>query len=138
MSLQALKSSTIQGEEVTVSSRDLRYVDTLISPIRNIKGFQPKLGQGRAISLEQFAELYEADPLYHWVGFNSPLMYAAHRAAGAMTSLYRNLGTGCENLFKQIIMDEFVLTPESIRWVYVATSEEVQSFAGDKQPTIDF
>ena len=72
------------------------------------------------------------------VGFDSPLMYAAHRAAGSMTSLYRNLGTGCEHLFKQIIKDEFDLTDADIRWTYVATSEEVQAFAGDSQPTIDF
>jgi hypothetical protein len=33
--------------------------------------------------------MYGADPFCSWVGLDSPLMYAAHKAAGGMTSVYR-------------------------------------------------
>ncbi len=120
------------------NARDGAYVQYLLDPIRAIKNYQPKFGQREAVTLEDFAVLYGSDPLYHWVGFDSPLMYSAHRAAGAMTSLYRNLGTGCERLFKHILMDQFTLTAEEIKWSYVATSEEVGSFAGAEKAEIDF
>jgi hypothetical protein len=32
-------------------------------------------------------------------------MFAAHKAAGCMTSIYRQIGIGCERLFRQIIFD---------------------------------
>lgn len=120
------------------SGDDERYVDLLMGGIRQIRNFQPKLGTGQAVGREEFVELYMADPLYHWVGFDSPLMYAAHRTSGAMTSLYRNLGSGCEQLFKQLIRDQLGLSGDEIRWAYVATSEEVDSFAGRSEPAIDY
>jgi hypothetical protein len=40
--------------------------------------------------------MYGADPFYHWVGLDSQLMYAAHKVAGGMTSIYRHLGIGCQ------------------------------------------
>ncbi|MGH8894159.1 MAG: hypothetical protein ACRDWY_12790 [Actinomycetes bacterium] len=117
---------------------DKGYVDLLLSGIRRIKEFEPQLGKGRSVSLDEFSEIYGDDPLYHWVGFDSPMMYAAHRTAGAMTSMYRNLGSGCENLFKQVLRDQLGLTEDDIKWTYVATSEEVGSFAGQESPLIDY
>ncbi len=32
-------------------------------------------------------------------------MYAAHRAAGGMTSIYRQIGIGCERLFREVLVD---------------------------------
>jgi hypothetical protein len=71
------------------------------------KLYRPKLGDARSAgySLADFLELYGADPFYAWIGLDSDLMYAAHRAAGGMTSLYRQIDVGCENLFRQIIAD---------------------------------
>jgi len=31
--------------------------------------------------------MYRSDPFYNWVGLDNPLMYAAHKAAGGMTSI---------------------------------------------------
>jgi hypothetical protein len=41
---------------------------------------------------------------------------AAHKAAGGMTSIYRQLGTGCEQLFREVIRDAFGLTPQQVVW----------------------
>lgn len=40
------------------------------------------MGGSDEVNLERFTALYGADPLYHWVGLDSPLMFAAHNAAG--------------------------------------------------------
>jgi hypothetical protein len=76
------------------------------------------------VDLEGFQRLYGNDPLYHWIGFDSPLMYAAHKAAGGMTSLYRQLGVGCEILFRQILLDRLRLTPEQVAWQYEVIDDD--------------
>ncbi len=43
-------------------------------------------------------------------------MYAAHRAAGGMTSIYRQIGTGCERLFREIIQDRLNLSKDNATW----------------------
>jgi hypothetical protein len=116
--------------------RDALYIDQLLSGIRSIKNFKPQFGQGRAVSQDEFQVLYSADPLYRWIGFDSPLMYAAHRAGGAMTSLYRHLGAGCEHLFQAVLRDSLGLTPDQIKWQYVVSTEDVQTFAGTAEPTL--
>ncbi len=45
-------------------------------------------------------------------------MYAAHKAAGGITSVYRQIGTGCEELFRQILKDQFVLDNSQVSWSY--------------------
>jgi hypothetical protein len=45
-------------------------------------------------------------------------MYAAHKAAGGMTSIYRQLGIGCERLLRQIIQDQLTLTDAQVAWSY--------------------
>jgi hypothetical protein len=122
---------------VSKKQYDTVYMDLLLNPIRAIKDYVPKLGQNAGVSLNEFTTLYGSDPLYHWVGFDNPLMYAAHKASGAMTSLYRNLGTGCEHLFKQVLMDQLGLSEEDIKWSYVTTNKEVESFEGSVLPVFD-
>lgn len=70
------------------------------------------------VDLDAFTSMYGSDPLYHWVGFDSPLMFAAHKAAGGMTSVYRQLGIGCERMFRQILRDGFGLDAEQVQWAY--------------------
>jgi hypothetical protein len=108
---------------------DEEYINVLITKIMEIRDYKPKFGTGGGVNLTEFQTLYGADPLYHWIGFDSDLMYAAHRASGAMTSLYRNLGTGCEHLFKSLIKDGLGLSNANIKWEYVATSEQVENLA---------
>jgi hypothetical protein len=82
--------------------------------------YKPKFGKGRkeGFSLEQFTALYSADPFYHWFGVDSPLMYAAHKAAGGMTSIYRQIGIGSQWVFYQMLQDHFELSREQAIWSY--------------------
>lgn len=102
--------------------RDEKYLSLLISRISVCLAYKPKFGQGHAVSLTEFKTLYGSDSFYAWFGLDDPLLYAAHKAAGGITSLYRQIGTGCEQLFRQIIRDQFELTDEQARWSYTVTS----------------
>jgi hypothetical protein len=115
---------------------DERYMELLLSPVRECAKYRPAFGKGKAkkkargddedeseeseegVTVEQFRDLYGADLLYHWVGLDSDLMYAAHKAAGGMTSIYRQLGIGCERLLRGIVMDNLGLTEEQVKWSY--------------------
>ena len=74
------------------------------------------------MSLEQFQRLYESDQFYSWFGLSSPLMYAAHKAAGGMTSVYRQIGIGCQWVFVEILKDFLRLDEESAKWSYTVRS----------------
>ena len=62
--------------------------------------------------------MYGEDPFYSWIGLDSPLMYAAHKAAGSMTSIYRQLGIGGERVFNKILQNTLGLTAEQAAWTY--------------------
>jgi hypothetical protein len=106
----------------TDDSRDQRYLKLVVDRIEVCKSYRPQFGQGKSVSRSEFKSLYGADPFYTWFGLNTPLLYAAHKAAGGITSLYRQIGTGCEQLFRQIICDRFQLTPAQATWSYVVES----------------
>ena len=79
----------------------------------------PKMGHGgEGYNLQQFQSLYRNDPFYTWFGLDNPLMYRAHKAAGGMTSVYRQLGIGCERLFRRILQDSLGLSPSDTQWSY--------------------
>jgi hypothetical protein len=101
-------------------STEQRYLNLLLDPLDACANYKPKFGTDEAggISLEQFKLMYGQDPFYHWLGLDSELMYAAHKAAGGMTSIYRQLGAGCDHLFRAIIQDAFLLTDEEVAWSY--------------------
>ena len=85
-----------------------KYIELFLAPIRKCKEYKPKFGESQnadGVSLEGFLELYGNDSFYSWIGLDSGLMYAAHKAAGGMTSIYRQIGIGCEHLFREIIVD---------------------------------
>ncbi len=86
-----------------------------------MRSYKPRFGRGSAsggLTLEQFQNLYEGDAFYNWFGLNNPLLYAAHKAAGGMTSVYRQIGIGCEKLFRRIIKDSLGLSEEDVTWSY--------------------
>lgn len=97
---------------------DPPYVETLMTPLRECARYLPKMGGSDEIDLDGFTAAYGADPLYHWMGLDSPMMFAAHKAAGGMTSVYRQLGIGCERLFRQVLRDQLGLSDEQVRWAY--------------------
>ncbi|MEW6130288.1 MAG: hypothetical protein AB1757_24850 [Acidobacteriota bacterium] len=95
-----------------------KYLEILIKKIEICRNYKPKFGQGKEVSLEEFQTLYGTDPFYSWFGMDDSLIYAAHKAAGGITSLYRQVGIGCEQLFRQILQDQLGLTNEQVRWAY--------------------
>ena len=101
-------------------STDKDYLAILTGCIRVCAKYKPKLGRGTktGYDLDEFQRIYGADPFYNWLGLDNPLMYAAHKAAGGMTSIYRQIGTGCEILFRRILQDQLDLNDEDVRWSY--------------------
>jgi hypothetical protein len=85
-----------------------KYIKIFLDPIRKCKEYKPKLGESQnldGVSLDGFMQLYGSDPFYSWIGLDSVLMYSAHKAAGGMTSIYRQIGIGCEHLFREILIE---------------------------------
>ena len=97
------------------------YLQIVLDAIRVCAHYKPKFGQGSkggGLTLEQFQELYQEDPFYSWFGLDNPMMYAAHKAAGGMTSVYRQIGIGCEKLFRRVVKDSLELSEEDVTWSY--------------------
>lgn len=109
-----------------VNEQNKKYLDILLKPIKLCSGYTPKFGTSNkdGTPLLEFKNLYASDPLYHWIGFDSDLMYAAHKAAGGITSVYRQLGIGCERLIRQIISDQLDLNTKQVIWGYEITKND--------------
>jgi hypothetical protein len=101
-------------------ARDKMYFEIVAKHLRVSMDYKPKFGTSGAAGLtrHEFEMRYGTDPFYRWVGMNSPLMYAAHKAAGGITSIYRQLGKGGERLFQRVLQDEFGLSAEDSSWTY--------------------
>lgn len=101
-------------------AKDDEYFELVAKALRVCAAYKPMFGKGRkaGLTLEQFQQMYRADPFYNWVGLESPLMYAAHKAAGGMTSIYRQLGIGCQWLFHKLLQDHLGLSAEQASWQY--------------------
>ena len=100
---------------------DARYLKAVLDPIRVCAHYRPKFGQGDSgggLTLEHFQRLYQSDAFYNWFGLDNPLMYAAHKAAGGMTSVYRQIGIGCEKLFRTVLKDSLGLAATDVVWSY--------------------
>ena len=107
-------------------SHDERYFTLLAIALRKCKDYLPRFGQGMnaGITVEKFEELYGADPFYHWLGLDSPLMYAAHKAAGGMTSIYRQIGIGSQWILFQMLQDCLGLTVKQASWSYAVDGSQ--------------
>ena len=99
-------------------NRDRVYTELLLDPLRRCADYVPRMGQPESVDYGAFAKLYQADPLYSWFGLDTPLMYTAHKAAGGMTSIYRQLRIGCERLWRQLLIDQLSLTAADASWSY--------------------
>lgn len=102
-------------------SNDAKYLALILEPIRVCAQYKPRFGQGTkgdGLTLAQFQQLYQGDPFYSWFGLDNPMMYAAHKAAGGMTSIYRQLGIGCEKLFRTVLQDALGLQADEVTWSY--------------------
>lgn len=107
----------------TYSPEDERYYRIIQQAISVCAGYKPKFGKGSSgLSLDEFRALYGQDSFYSWFGLDSPLIYAAHRAAGGMTSVYRQVGIACERLARQLFRDQLLLSESDISWHYTVPS----------------
>jgi len=104
----------------SMSTADDEYLQLLVRAIRVCGAYKPKMGRNdkTGLDLTIFRRLYQEDSFYHWFGLDNPLMYAAHKAAGGMTSIYRQIGIGVEHLFRQVLRDKLGLTAEQAAWSY--------------------
>lgn len=108
---------------MTDDTFDQKYLKILLDRLEVCRTYKPKFGQGgQGVSLEAFKALYGNDAFYTWFGLDNPLMYAAHRAAGGITSIYRQIGIGSEELFRQLLQDHLGLTVEQSSWSYEVTT----------------
>ena len=116
-------------------SFDTKYLELLLDPLRTCAKYTPNFGKNESdeFTAIRFQEVYGADPLYHWIGLDSELMYAAHKAAGGMTSIYRQLGTGCERLFRAVIADTLKIAPDDLNWGYDVETDD----GGSRRLTLD-
>ena len=116
----------VESLRFTVTDENL-YLKRFLDPIKVCRRYQPKFGLGnreKGLDLAQFLSIYGADPFYSWIGLDSDLMYVAHKAAGGMTSVYRQIGKGCENLFRQIIIDQAEYEdPKYALWSYMTKTK---------------
>ena len=106
--------------EGIVKDRDARYLEIILDCVRVCSSYRPKFGQGRGIGLTlgEFQDHYGKDPFYGWFGLDNPMMYAAHKAAGGMTSIYRQIGIGSERVFRKILQDTLELSETDVVWSY--------------------
>jgi len=109
-----------QGSRAVNTTNDKKYLELIERAIAVCLEYKPKFGKlGRSgVTLEEFQDVYGGDPFYSWFGLDSRLMYAAHKAAGGMTSVYRQIGIGCEWAFHAILQDQLGLSPEQAAWSY--------------------
>jgi hypothetical protein len=95
-------------------------LEIICGALRICLNYKPACGQGRSggVTFEEFQRIYREDEFYSWFGLDSPLVYAAHKAAGGMTSIYRQIGIGCQLLFHRILQDTLGLSPTDATWSY--------------------
>jgi len=101
---------------------DKEYLEIILNRVLVCKEYRPAFGQGQKVTLSKFQQLYGSDPFYSWFGLNDALVYAAHRAAGGMTSVYRQIGLGCGELFRKILRDTLGLNKSQVTWTYTTTT----------------
>ena len=91
-----------------------------LTPVQKCALYRPAFGQGKAggLSLKDFQTLYGADSFYAWLGLDNPSVYAAHKAAGGLTSVYRQIGIGSERLFRAILNRSLELSDPQLEWRY--------------------
>ena len=125
----------LPGFPVIEPSQDSPYLELIVAPLRVSARYKPKFGQGKkakdGLTLDQFKTLYQNDVFYGWFGLNNPAMYAAHKAAGGITSVYRQIGIGSEKLFRAILQDSLGLRKTDVTWSY-----EIPRSDGKKMRTL--
>jgi len=99
---------------------DRKYLEMFLEPLYVCADYLPAFGTSGTdgLKLADFQSLYGADEFYSWIGLDSPSVYAAHKASGGLTSIYRQIGIGSERLLREIIKDSLGLEQEQVEWKY--------------------
>lgn len=107
---------------------DSYFLQQFLSPLEVCAEYKPAFGTtGNGLSVVDFRVLYGGDEFYSWIGLDSDLVYSAHKAAGGLTSIYRQIGVGAEHLLREIIKHKIRLSTEQVAWQYkyrAATNKE--------------
>lgn len=118
----------IRSNQDATNSLDGRYLKIILDRLETCKAYRPKFGTGHAVTIEEFKQMYGEDPFYSWFGLDNVAMYAAHKAAGGITSVYRQIGLGSEEVFRQMLKDQLGMSNEQVEWSY-----EITTSAGRKR-----
>jgi hypothetical protein len=104
-----------------MDKKNNELIKIFLEPVRKCSDYKPAFGQSKSegMSLSDFTDLYGRDSFYTWIGLNDPLLYAAHKAAGGLTSVYRQVGIGSERLLQTVIMSSLGLKKNQITWEYL-------------------
>jgi hypothetical protein len=86
--------------------------------MRQCLSYKPAFGTSAPVSDLEFVDRYAADFFYNSVGLAIKEMYVAHKAAGGITSFYRQLGVSCEALTQSVFVEELGIVRENVRWSY--------------------
>lgn len=99
---------------------DSELVAVFCEPVRLCATYKPAFGRSgnEGVDLAGFTDIYGADPFYAYLGLDSPSVYAAHKAAGGLTSVYRQIGVGSERLLRAILAGTLGLQKEALVWSY--------------------
>lgn len=101
------------------SDRDDVYLQIIFDRLNISRSYKPKFGKGGdGLDYQAFRNLYGSDVFYSWFGLDHALMYSAHKVAGGITSVYRQIGFSSEELIRQILQDELGLTHSQSIWSY--------------------
>ncbi len=99
---------------------DEQLLEIFLAPVRKCALYKPAFGKGKSegLTLSGFRALYGSDYFYAWLGLDDPSVYAAHKAAGGLTSVYRQIGIGSERLFRSILNHSLGLSESQLNWSY--------------------
>lgn len=111
-------------------STDEILIEKFLKPVRECYKYKPAFGlakQENGVSYQKFEEIFGDDPFYSLIGLATPSVYAAHKAAGGLTSVYRQLGIGSERLFRAILSQQLSLNEDSLLWSYKYATSPTKS-----------
>lgn len=89
----------------------------------NVHTIHPNLGMDKMVDfrLQNSKHYTEQIRFINGLDWTILLMYSAHKAAGGITSVYRQIGIGCERLVRAIFMDYLGLNADDVTWSYKVT-----------------
>jgi hypothetical protein len=86
------------------------YLDILAGPLIATRRYEKR-------------EMPQADPFMHWFGLNTSIVSSARARAGLVTSIYRQIGLGCERLLVRLVQDKFGIPSGSCAWSQVVEGQ---------------